>query len=52
MSTLLKKYQKAPTLKNAEAVAAYHRRHPFASIMLDSEDATWLELALEQAGEG
>lgn len=51
LSNLLKKYEKAPTRKNAEAVAAHCRRYTMASCMLSTYELTWLEIALEQAGE-
>lgn len=35
MTTLLAKYLAKPTQANALRVAAYHRAHPFAEIMLD-----------------
>lgn len=34
MLKLLSKFQSAPTLENAQRVAAYSRKHPFAAIIL------------------
>jgi hypothetical protein len=34
MLKLLSNFQSAPTLENAQRVAAYSRKHPFATIIL------------------
>lgn len=39
MTKLLEKYRANPTLKNAKAVIAYGRKHPFSACLLSASDA-------------
>ncbi len=52
MTKLLATYRADPSLKNAQKVAANHRKHPMAACLLAPEDADLLVEALRQVAYG
>ena len=46
MSTLLALYIADPSAANAKRIAAYHKTHPFAELLLDAADSAILIQAL------
>ena len=49
MTKLLKKYRTSPTLKNAQALRAYSRKHPFSNCLLQAADMDLLVEAIHHA---
>ena len=49
MSKLLAQYRAAPTLKNAQKVRAYERKHPMAVCMLTADESETLKQAVFEA---
>lgn len=47
MLKLIAAYRAAPTLKNAQKVVSYGRKHPFSLCFLDADDAAALKAALD-----
>lgn len=52
MTKLLEKYRANKTLKNAQALRAYSRKHPFSACLLQPADADLLADAIHQANKG
>ena len=52
MINLLTRYRSQPTAKNAAAVRAYGRKHPFSVCLLDNEMSDVLSAALKHGQEG
>lgn len=52
MTKLLEKYRVNKTLKIAQAIRAYGRKHPFSACLLRSEDADLMADAIHHANKG
>lgn len=53
MLKLIEKYRAAPTLKNAQAIRAYGRKHPFSVCLFPNpEDADTMADAIHHANKG
>jgi hypothetical protein len=52
MQKLLAAYRLNPTLKNAQKLRAYARKHPFSACLLTREDADLLADAIHRANKG
>lgn len=48
MTKLLNAYRAEPTIKNAQAIRAYDRKHPMAMIMLRGEEYTLWHQAIQR----